>query len=93
MISNTLAWPGSGVTGQGSDFSAPPAYIRASRTELAAVGGSLGSVGGEEGRAEQSSRFSGGSVQSGGVGELNGAQVSLEAVSPGKVKRRSSSQS
>ena len=39
MISNTSAWPGSGVTGQGSDFSAPPAYITASRMELAADGG------------------------------------------------------
>ena len=37
--------------GRGSDFSAPPAYISESRTELAAVG-EFGSLEGSENRTE-----------------------------------------
>ena len=48
MISNTSAWPGSGVTGQGSDFSASPALYKCEQNgalgSCGAVGGGLGAV-------------------------------------------------
>ena len=69
MISTRYAFQRLKVKGQGSDFSTSPALYKG---EQNGARGSLGSVGGEEGRAEQSSRFS--LVQSGGVGEPNGAR-------------------
>ena len=53
MISTRYAFQRLKVKGRGSDFSAPPAYIRVSRTKFAAVAvGEFGSLEGSENRTE-----------------------------------------